>query len=63
MDDTSNARTSRQPTQLPLFDTGETLVEIAVPPNTPPNELRAIGAALVTLTRYAASKVPGPVRS
>ncbi len=46
--------------QLPLFDSGTTLVEISVAALTTEPELRDIGRALVTLTRYHDAKAVQP---
>jgi hypothetical protein len=54
--------TNAQPAQqLPLFDEGETLTEVAVSALTTEPELRDIGRALITLTRYHANKTPAEV--
>jgi hypothetical protein len=60
--DTSNARPACTQ-QLELFDRGQTLIEVSVSALTTEPELREIGRALVTLTRYHATKIPGEVRS
>jgi hypothetical protein len=53
---TSNAPNVRNDSQLELFDRGQTLVEISVSVLTTEPELRDIGRALVTLTRYHAAR-------
>ena len=60
--DSSNAPNVRNDSQLELFDRGSTLVEISVPANTQPNELRDIGCALANLVRYHSQRIAGPVR-
>ena len=62
MEDTSNAPNVRNDSQLSLFDTpGEILTEVAVSALTTEPELRDIGRALITLTRYHATKTPAEV--
>jgi hypothetical protein len=55
MENTSNAPALGNP-QLSLFDTGETLAEINVPKQSSDENVRDIGRALVTLTRYHDAK-------
>jgi hypothetical protein len=57
----STATNPQEPAQLSLFDVGTTLTEVNVPEPATEPEVRDIGAALVTLTRYHANRTPGPV--
>ena len=60
MDDSSNARPSRNPEQLCLFDTGETITELRVDAlRGDPEAIRGAARELLTLVHYHASKVEG----
>ena len=62
MEPNSNAPNVRNDSQLSLFHEGRTLAELSVPADSTEATVRDIGAALVTLTRYVATRTPGAVQ-